>query len=446
MKIKDVERLTGLTAKSIRHYEAKGLIEVERKEENSYRSYTEDDIKILKRIKLLRYLEFSIAQIREMQGMDEERVQEVLQEKAEEFSDRSQDCQIKRELCQSLSEDSALREEVVDEYTEAIEFLESDEMDEFTEGLKDISCPSLSEVIVQSLICLGPILSLFLNIARKVWSAMLLNSVLALLCTALLTGTWIAYTRKRRYQKKRMKKKNRQDWWIIPIMIAGIVATMAAYVGIAVFIERKMSPEGWLFYELDPRFTLPSVLLVMFPILFLLVGILLFVRKKRGNEVTEEGVAIEYVWGWNFARKHKIPVMLIWLAGMYICFTNVTFVTEDRIVRHTSFCPQGKSYSYDEVTRVKAQFGDSSFALQEYKRKGQFSYIITVDHKKNIFSAPSDNESIKRYEEHTYLELEEFDQRLMELGIEKESDDRYADHCDLDKEYVERFLRIIHNR
>lgn len=37
MQIKDVEKLTGLTAKSIRFYEAKGLIKVERNEENSYR-------------------------------------------------------------------------------------------------------------------------------------------------------------------------------------------------------------------------------------------------------------------------------------------------------------------------------------------------------------------------------------------------------------------------
>lgn len=34
MTIKDVEKITGLTAKSIRYYEDKGLLKVERNEEN----------------------------------------------------------------------------------------------------------------------------------------------------------------------------------------------------------------------------------------------------------------------------------------------------------------------------------------------------------------------------------------------------------------------------
>ena len=64
MTIKDVEKITGLTAKSIRYYEDKGLIKVERNEENSYRTYSEANVERLKWIKLLRYLEFSIEEIR----------------------------------------------------------------------------------------------------------------------------------------------------------------------------------------------------------------------------------------------------------------------------------------------------------------------------------------------------------------------------------------------
>ena len=44
MTIKDAEKLTGLTIKSIRYYEEKGLINIERNNENDYRKYTEDDI------------------------------------------------------------------------------------------------------------------------------------------------------------------------------------------------------------------------------------------------------------------------------------------------------------------------------------------------------------------------------------------------------------------
>ncbi len=41
MKISEVEKITGLTAKAIRLYEEKGLISVERRD-NSYRDYDGD--------------------------------------------------------------------------------------------------------------------------------------------------------------------------------------------------------------------------------------------------------------------------------------------------------------------------------------------------------------------------------------------------------------------
>ena len=82
MKINDVEKLTGLTAKSIRYYESKGLITVQHNEENGYRIYTEDDVLHLKRIKLLRYLDFSIEEIRGIQEQELPEIQKTLQRKA----------------------------------------------------------------------------------------------------------------------------------------------------------------------------------------------------------------------------------------------------------------------------------------------------------------------------------------------------------------------------
>ena len=59
MTIKEVSEKTNLTVKSIRYYEEKGLIKVNRTD-NDYRVYQEEDIKRLKLIKILRYLDFSI--------------------------------------------------------------------------------------------------------------------------------------------------------------------------------------------------------------------------------------------------------------------------------------------------------------------------------------------------------------------------------------------------
>lgn len=63
MKINDVERITGLTQKAIRLYESKGLINVAR-EENGYRNYSDEDIELLKKIKLFRSVGVSIADIK----------------------------------------------------------------------------------------------------------------------------------------------------------------------------------------------------------------------------------------------------------------------------------------------------------------------------------------------------------------------------------------------
>jgi len=63
MKINEVEKITGLTKKAIRLYENRGLINVHRSE-NGYRDYTEQDIKLLNQIKILRTAGISITDIK----------------------------------------------------------------------------------------------------------------------------------------------------------------------------------------------------------------------------------------------------------------------------------------------------------------------------------------------------------------------------------------------
>ena len=100
MTIKDAEKLTGLTLKSIRYYEEKGLINIERNEENDYRNYTEEDIERLKLIKVLRYLDFSIEDISLMFKNDN--VKESLTEKSKVLEKASSNYLEKQSICESL--------------------------------------------------------------------------------------------------------------------------------------------------------------------------------------------------------------------------------------------------------------------------------------------------------------------------------------------------------
>lgn len=66
MNIKEAEEETGITRQNIRFYEKKGLLRPERNQENDYRQYSVEDIERLKTIKMLRKLDFSVENIKEV--------------------------------------------------------------------------------------------------------------------------------------------------------------------------------------------------------------------------------------------------------------------------------------------------------------------------------------------------------------------------------------------
>lgn len=80
MKIKDVSELTGLTKKTIRYYEAEGLLSPEKTWRNGreYRNYTDNDIQQLSKIAALRRARFSVEEIRHIQAVPQD-IPEVFQ-------------------------------------------------------------------------------------------------------------------------------------------------------------------------------------------------------------------------------------------------------------------------------------------------------------------------------------------------------------------------------
>ena len=67
MRIKEVEKLTGITSRNIRFYEKEGLLQPVRNSENRYREYSDEDVRRLKEIKLLRKFDIGLADIKSMQ-------------------------------------------------------------------------------------------------------------------------------------------------------------------------------------------------------------------------------------------------------------------------------------------------------------------------------------------------------------------------------------------
>lgn len=71
MTSREIEELSGMTRANIRFYEKEGLIAPERNS-NGYRNYSEEDLSILKRIRLLRTLHLSLEDIKSLSRNEQE--------------------------------------------------------------------------------------------------------------------------------------------------------------------------------------------------------------------------------------------------------------------------------------------------------------------------------------------------------------------------------------
>ena len=70
MKINEVEEQVGITKRNIRYYEKEGLLSPGRNSEICYRNYTDEDVVVLRQVKLLRKLDVPLEEIRRMQRGD----------------------------------------------------------------------------------------------------------------------------------------------------------------------------------------------------------------------------------------------------------------------------------------------------------------------------------------------------------------------------------------
>lgn len=78
MTIKKVEEQCGISRTNIRFYEGEGLIHPERKD-NGYRDYSEEDVQVLKKVRLLRSMDVPLDHVKAV-ASGERRLSQVLQE------------------------------------------------------------------------------------------------------------------------------------------------------------------------------------------------------------------------------------------------------------------------------------------------------------------------------------------------------------------------------
>lgn len=92
MNISQAAKFTGLTSKTIRFYEEKGIIPKARRSDNGYRFYTEDQLETLGFIKRARGLGFSLDECKQLLDLqhDPDRASAEVKEKVQHNLERVQ--------------------------------------------------------------------------------------------------------------------------------------------------------------------------------------------------------------------------------------------------------------------------------------------------------------------------------------------------------------------
>ena len=100
MLINEVESKVGLTKKSIRFYEDNGLISPNRSE-NSYRTYNDEDIRMLRIIKFLRNLNVSVNDIKKLQN-GKLTLHDCMEERINDISSTENNLNEIKKMCMSI--------------------------------------------------------------------------------------------------------------------------------------------------------------------------------------------------------------------------------------------------------------------------------------------------------------------------------------------------------
>ena len=282
---------------------------------------------------------------------------------------------------------------------------------------------------------LGPIIWLFINIYDKNWDAMFLNSILAFISTIFITIEWTYYFTHRKMYKEIVKENNKRNSLIIPVGILIFIISIGVMLFV-VFCADLLAPTNYLFMNINDVL---MKLLLGSCIIFIIIAITSILKNFKINRTEDLD---DYLWLWD---KLKYILISISLVILYCFMTTISYVTEDKIIYRDPLHPFGIEYKYSDITKIETGFGRKNFAINEFNRKGVFYYRIYIGNKKITFTGGLTNESIDRYQEDTYLELEEFDNNLKKYNIKKIVDTDYSKNCNLDKEFCDRFKRIACN-
>ena len=309
-------------------------------------------------------------------------------------------------------------------YLERVNLVETDEFKEFKKVVRDVGMTSTLEFIIQLMIGIAPIISLFINIAYKKYNVLFVSAVMSIVGTVYLTfviKNYLSQIKNRKIEQKEADK----GWGRI------IACIVVAFIVILVLAFSFESLVGILYSADSKKFVLAAFTNVISNYLMIIYFVLtsIFIALKIIGKFTGEDI-----FDWGFSRKTKviIAVVFVFLSGgiFYFVTSNMVVVNEETIVVHSMFDPEGKEYKYSDIEVVKAG----------YNRKGEAYYTITIGGKE--YKLTHSFISNEKYED-TYDDIYALDKIIIKNGVKKETSHDNEEYQDLDKKYKNIFSKIL---
>lgn len=426
MRIKEAEERTGLTAKAIRLYESKGLLNVARQTENDYRDYSEEDVARLKTIAILRKLDVPVKTIKEWTD-GKTTLHAILSRAAEENREASQESELRHKLAEDLAD--LVDQDPERDLGEAVQELE--ELNALLDRLDKLIHEEDGHIA-------SPLHSTILALAAIFWTVMLIldggtpdrtlwTMAGSIVLTVLATLDWRNYL-------NTPKKERRSNGCLA--FIIGIAVVLFSFFAFVIWISN---------WQMDHYTTAPSDILLqrgswlMFiPVVELAIAMAYLYAKVRG----EEWVLFEKLP--KGRRAWAVLAVLLVIFNLFLLrgfMTNASVATEEGIMRYSIFDPDGTFHPYTDVERVETGFRGKLLGIP-VEWTGDFYYKITYS------DGITENwgDCGTQAEEETWTWMYRLDEWCLAGGAEKTGSTKHSEYCEMEQLYVDILVDVVNNR
>lgn len=425
MRIKEVEEQTGLTAKAIRLYESKGLLNVARNTENDYRDYSDEDVKQLKMVAFLREMDISIQGIKDWVD-GKLTIQDLMRYTAGQANDAENAAKLRCELAQEV-----LRLMEADPHLNLLEAMEDVQtLRKLKQEIKNASDKIRGNLVLPvmiSILSLGPIGWTVIHILMDRTQSALAAFGISIVALIVVFIVWSNYFR--------VTKEKRNRSGCLPSLLLAVVAFVIV-IGLLCFVA--LGQKALFATDLNSLilFRYPWVnILLLVPILEIILPFQLAQDTKESEKEVSESWK-QRVIGWVLAIAFNLVIL-------YGAFTATTVCDSTGFTRHSFFNPTGKHYTLEDIERVEVGFYGNSIPILSGHQSGDFYYKITFEDGRTedwAQASPADDDR------DSWEALLELDERIMSMDVEKISNDKNRDKAFYDQECLDIFDAILNNR